>query len=45
MPSASQRIWMAGASTPEQVEMNAKAVTCNLTAEEVAQIDRIFADA
>lgn len=33
---------MAGASTPEQVEANAKAVTCNLTAEEVMQIEAIF---
>ena len=34
---------MAGASTPEQVEANAKAVTCNLTPSEVAEIEKIFA--
>jgi aryl-alcohol dehydrogenase-like predicted oxidoreductase len=34
---------MAGASTPEQVEANAKAVTCNLTPAEVAEIEKIFA--
>lgn len=33
---------MAGASTPEQVEANARAVTCNLTPPEVAEIDKIF---
>jgi aryl-alcohol dehydrogenase-like predicted oxidoreductase len=33
---------IAGASTPEQVELNAKAVTCALTAEEVAKVDAIF---
>jgi aryl-alcohol dehydrogenase-like predicted oxidoreductase len=33
---------MAGASTPEQVEANAKAVTCNLTPAEVAEIEKIF---
>lgn len=35
---------MAGASTPEQVDMNAKAVTCNLSADEVARIEAIFSD-
>jgi aryl-alcohol dehydrogenase-like predicted oxidoreductase len=34
---------MAGASTPEQVEANAKAVTCNLTPAEVVEIEKIFA--
>lgn len=34
---------MAGASTPEQVEANAKAVTCNLTPAEVTEIETIFA--
>jgi aryl-alcohol dehydrogenase-like predicted oxidoreductase len=34
---------MAGASTPEQVEANAKAVTCNLTPAEVTEIEKIFA--
>jgi aryl-alcohol dehydrogenase-like predicted oxidoreductase len=33
---------MAGASTSEQVEANAKAVTCNLTAAEVTEIEKIF---
>jgi aryl-alcohol dehydrogenase-like predicted oxidoreductase len=33
---------IAGASTPEQVEMNLKAATCNLTAEEVAFIEQVF---
>ncbi len=35
---------MAGASTPEQVDMNAKAVNCNLNADEVARIEAIFSD-
>lgn len=34
---------IAGASTPEQVEMNAKAVTCGLTPDEVAKVEAIFA--
>ena len=33
---------IAGASTPEQVELNYKAVTCGLAEEELAQIDTIF---
>jgi aryl-alcohol dehydrogenase-like predicted oxidoreductase len=33
---------IAGASTPEQIDLNLKAVNCNLTAEEVADIERIF---
>ena len=33
---------MAGASTSEQVEANAKAVTCNLTPAEVTEIEKIF---
>ena len=34
---------IAGASTPEQVDLNYKAVTCGLTQEELSQIDAIFA--
>jgi aryl-alcohol dehydrogenase-like predicted oxidoreductase len=34
---------IAGASTPEQVDLNCKAVTCNLSAEELAKIDAVFA--
>ena len=34
---------IAGASTPEQVDLNCKAVTCGLAAEEVAHIEAIFA--
>jgi len=34
---------IAGASTPEQVDANYKAVSCALTQDELAQIDAIFA--
>jgi aryl-alcohol dehydrogenase-like predicted oxidoreductase len=34
---------IAGASTPEQVDLNWKAVTCNLSQEELLQIDAVFA--
>ena len=33
---------IAGASTPEQVDLNFKAVSCGLTAEEVAKVDSLF---
>ena len=33
---------IAGASTPEQVDLNCKAVTCNLTADELTYIDSLF---
>lgn len=36
---------IAGASTPEQVDLNCKAVTCALTAEEVAKVEAIFGKA
>ena len=35
---------IAGASTPEQIEANLKAVTCGLSADEIAAVDAIFAD-
>ena len=34
---------IAGASTPEQVDLNFKAVTCNLNSEELSHIDALFA--
>jgi len=34
---------IAGASTPEQVDANCKAVTCGLTPDEVAKVEAIFA--
>jgi len=36
---------IAGASTPEQVSLNLKAVTCGLTGDEVAQIEALFSGA
>lgn len=36
---------IAGASTPEQVDANCKAVTCGLKPEEVAKVEAIFAAA
>lgn len=36
---------IAGASTPEQVDLNCKAVTCGLTADEVAHGESLFAGA
>ena len=34
---------IAGASTPEHVDMNYKAITCGLAQEELSQIDTVFA--
>lgn len=34
---------IAGASTPEQLDANWKAVTCNLSAEEVSHVEALFA--
>ena len=36
---------IAGASTPEQVDLNCKAVTCNLSAEELSRIEAVFTPA
>ncbi len=36
---------IAGASTPEQVDLNCKAVTCGLTADEVAHVEAVFTGA
>ncbi len=36
---------IAGASTPEQVDLNCKAVTCGLSADEVAHVEAIFSGA
>lgn len=36
---------IAGASTPEQVDLNCKAVTCNLSAEELSLIESVFTSA
>ena len=33
---------IAGASTPEQVDLNWKAATCNLSREELAEVDALF---
>jgi len=33
---------IAGASTQEQVDLNFKAVTCNLNSEELSHIDALF---
>jgi len=34
---------IAGASTPEQVDLNLKAITCNLSSDELSLIDTLFA--